>query len=74
MQRCKGCFSRYAHFEKHGIAMALVWGILGPLMFVTKRYLKIYWMISHWVHGICGVVILTSTLASSLYMVNKIGF
>ena len=72
--RCKGCFSRYSAHEMHGITMALTWGLLGLVMFVTKRYLKMYWTISHWVHSICGTVILISTLASSLYMVRMVGF
>ena len=54
------------NFYSHGLAMWIGWTVLGYIMIASRRYLKVYYHLSHSLHVICGTCITFITIIFAL--------
>lgn len=61
-------------FYIHGWAMWTSWAVLGYIMIVSNRYLKRFWRVHLWIHGIVGFLILACTLTMGLLVIKNLNW
>ena len=59
-------------FYIHGWAMWTSWAVLGYIMIVSNRYLKRFWKVHLWIHGIVGFLIFACTLTMGLLVIKNL--
>jgi hypothetical protein len=57
----------------HGWVLWACWFILGLIMVLSNRYMKVFWRVHMWIHRISGFLIFGGTIALSALLIKDIG-
>ena len=58
----------------HGTLMWVSWGFFGFFMIASNRWLKRFYWLHMWIHGFCGMVILTITFIMGFLALKDLGW